>query len=197
MGCIMMELKKGPILWCGADDSNHAGDTRGEFIIVTFSTLREDSIVKPFPNCRDYKKTHKWLEHPERDYRFTILSTEKYRNRGDNVPSIAPYILHYYLKEEGLLFPQVNLYLDGWLNGNMKREIRDFLTGRQGIEKVVVDNFTKKGNKNKFQKRHNCPELVYRADTIANEFTSENRPVMEILSHEKLVPLDALFSLAS
>ncbi|MEM4181831.1 MAG: hypothetical protein QXX68_01610 [Candidatus Pacearchaeota archaeon] len=181
-------------LWCGADDSNHAGTTKGEFIVVTFSTLKEDSIVKPFPNHRQRDETNLWLENQRRDFRFTLLTREDYRHRGDNVPKIAPFIVAYYLREKKEAYKQVNLYLDGWLNGETKRFIREIISA-EGIERVVVDNFTKKG-KNKFQKRHFCPELVYRADNLAHMLFRYDGPIEELLNDSRLVPFESLQKIA-
>ncbi|MEM4605415.1 MAG: hypothetical protein QW103_00025 [Candidatus Pacearchaeota archaeon] len=173
------------ILWCGADDSNHAGSVKGEFIVVTFSILKEDSIVKEFPNHRERYETNLWLQNLNRDYRFTLLTNEEYRHKGDNVAKISPFMVVYYLREKKERYKQINLYLDGWLKADTKRLIREIIL-KEGIEKVVVDNFTKKGVK-KFQKRHNCPELVYRADNISHILFEENWKLEELIKNKNFI----------
>ena len=92
-------MEKGTLI-VGLDDSNHAGKSPGEIITATFSFCLEDSVVKTFPNRRDYQMFERWINSPERDFRFGILMDEKYRHSHTNLISIAPLLIKSYLIEK-------------------------------------------------------------------------------------------------
>ncbi|MEM4330419.1 MAG: hypothetical protein QW273_00210 [Candidatus Pacearchaeota archaeon] len=177
-------------LYCGADDSNHAGDSKGEFIVVTFSYLKEDAIPRYFKNKRDYSGTKEWLKNPLRDYRFTILLRERYRHSRNNLIDIAPLLIKEYLSKKERL-EGISLYLDGEITNFYIEKIREIMKKMFLVNKAYVKGFSKK-TLGEFHKRYFCPELVYRADVLANELYSYNGPIKEIFSHEKLIPLERL-----
>src|SRR3989344_7009952 len=119
----------GLTLYCGGDDSNHAGDNRGEVIVVVFSFSHEDSIVKSFPNRRDYDAATTWMNDPryQRDYRFTILTAEKYRHSLENLPRVMPYLVRSFLETNplGSEVENMELYLDGRLNRDREQELKE------------------------------------------------------------------------
>lgn len=131
------------VLYVGGDDSNHAGDSKGEFIIATFSFLKEDSLIKKHPNRRDATKANNWLKHSERDYRFTICTGEIYKS-SQNLPKILPTLIKSYVEHVEHDIAKINVYLDGRLESNEKRSMRENLLSINGIEKVIIDNFIKK-----------------------------------------------------
>lgn len=168
----------------GADDSNHAGDSKGEIIVVAFSSLKEDSIVNDFPNHRNYRKMAEWFENPHRDFRFTLLTTEKYRHSHQNLVSIVPGMIRHYLTENSLNLNHLGIYLDGRLDIGSREFMRSQFPG---IEKVVIDNFIKKGKnrKGRTAKHPRCPAAVYFADVLANHLYS-NLSFQELSKHEKI-----------
>ncbi len=157
------------VLYVGGDDSNHAGTSKGEIIVSTFSFLREDSIVNRFKNTRDYQSTVKWLNNENRDYRYSALTSEKYRHSSQNLVEVIPKMVTKYLLEEKLHPGKLNIYLDGRLERGAKQAIRDFLFEYTCIEKIVVDNFIKKNlnKKGRIEKHPLCPAVVYHADVLA------------------------------
>ena len=178
------------VLGVGGDDSNHAGDSKGEIIVATFSSLNEDTIVRNFPNSRDYQKTTKWLDSPYRDFRFTMLMAEQYRHSSQNLVDILPLLINSYINESNLELRKLKIYLDGRLERGGRDVFRRHFSDKCGIENIVVDNFIKK-NKNKkghTAKRPHCPELVYHADVLANMLYS-NMTFEELSQHKKFAPL--------
>lgn len=168
----------------GLDDSNHAGTTKGEIIAGVFSTIHGDSLVTRFPNKRDYDSLQPFFENENRDYNFTILTSELYRHSNQNLIALAPFLIKSYLKSSGKNFRNLKLYLDGQMNLDGKRFIRNNIPY---FEKIVVDNFIKKERiKDKIVKRHNCPKVVYIADTLANSLF--RTPAGELFQNKCFVP---------
>lgn len=177
------------ILYIGGDDSNHAGTTKGEIIVSTFSFLKEDSLVKRFKNRRIYFLTKEWLKNSKRDYCFTTLVSEKYRHSNQNLVEVVPKMVEGYLVEKNIFPKQLNIYLDGFLKDSSKTQVKKIIKERLGIEKVLLEGFIKK-NKNSegnLEKRPNCPPLVYHADVLANYFNK--LPFLKITSSEKFMVL--------
>jgi hypothetical protein len=186
----MLEKRlSGPILFSGFDDSNHAGSSKGEIIVAVFSTIHEDSIVKPCLNRRDYSAVSEWLENPQRDYCFTILTAEKFRYSNQNLALVAPFLLREYLRKNIEFNPQkVKLYLDGRLDARGKSLIRANIGEKiPTIPEIIIDSFIKKGKNRRghIQKHPECPFLVYAADVLANQLL--NMSLNESLTHDKLI----------
>lgn len=174
------------VLYVGGDDSNHAGDAKGEFIVATFSLKYEDSIVKIFPNRRNNQEVNSWLEEGG-DYRFTICTGEVYKS-SQNLPKVIPILIEKYLHQTDLKIRIVKTYLDGRLEGEAKKEMRKDLLEIEGIEKVVINNFIKKRRIKKVVKKgYYCPRLVWLADTLANNLYGYDGPVSDLLNHSKMV----------
>ena len=159
----------------GADDSNHAGTSKGEIIVVVFSFLYEDSLVKIRPNNRNYNECLNWLENLERDYRFTILTGEKYRHSSSNLITISPKLIENFLEEKNLIIKNLKIYLDGRLGKGERNGLKKMFRDSKGIEDVVVDNFIKKNlnQKGRVSKRPYCPSVVYYADILSNYLYSQ------------------------
>jgi len=159
------------VLLVGADDSNHAGTNNyGEINTIVTSFLKEDGIISNFPNRRDFEATKKWLKNNERDYRFTLLFDESYRHSAFNLVYSVPRLIEKFLEENDINVKIIKIFLDGQLKKTGKEEIRDFFSGKRGIETVVVDNFIKKntGNSGRKVKHINGPSVVYYADVISS-----------------------------
>lgn len=154
----------------GADDSNHAGTAKGEIIVAVFSFLPEDSLVKKFPNTRNFKNTELWLDSPNRDYRYAILTAKKYRHSSQNLAEIVPLLIKEYLEEKDFYLKKLSVFLDGRLAIGNRGIIREIFFGYRGIEKIIIDNFIKKKQllKGKVEKHPECPAVVYYADNLAN-----------------------------
>jgi len=177
----------GGVLYVGGDDSNHAGDAKGEFIVATFSLDHDDSVVRDFPNRRDMSVVDKWLENYGRDYLFTICTGEVY-NSSQNLPNIIPTLINSYLSQTDLDINIIKVYLDGRLEGPAKRKMRNRLSELAGIEKIVVNNFIKKRKVGeKIIKGYHCPRLIWLADNLANNLYRYSGPVSDLLNHEKMV----------
>lgn len=176
------------VLYVGGDDSNHAGDSKGEIIVATYSFDISDSRVKNFPNVRNWQKTRRWLESPDRDFGFAVLTLDQYRHSGDNLIRILPFLIEAYILEECQDLKRLNIYLDGRLRKDSRRKFREHFLGRHGIENVVVDNFIKKSRNRKghIEKHPRCPSLVYHADVLAHELY-RGKSFEELSKHKKLV----------
>lgn len=182
-------VKERKDLIVGGDDSNHAGTAEGEIIIATFSFFPEDSLVKRFPNNRDYKFVTDWLNSSERDFRFALLTSEKYRHSSENLIEIIPSLIFSYMEEENVFTENLKIYLDGRLSSGNREEIRNKFRNYRGIENVIVDNFIKKrfNERGKIIKRPECPTVTYCADVLANylystTFERTNNAILRKLS---------------
>jgi len=188
----------GKTLYVGGDDSNHAGDSTGEFIVACFSFNRDDSIVRPWPNTRNYSLFQAWMRSPERDYRFTVRKAEQYRKSGLNLPIVLPCLISDFLETTEDV-EQVNVYLDGALNGDAKHQLREECLTFPGVKHVVIDNFLKKRQLDRrsarkcIQKRPLCPRLVYMADVVANHLYFTNKGLINLINDKKLVRGNGLF----
>ena len=194
----------GLTLYVGGDDSNHAGEfPPGEFLVATFSFHHEDSIVTEFPNRRDYSRFVEWIKDPGRDYRFVVRRTEHHRHSCLNLPAVMPALVGSFIKDYQKMFAgssdyvpveQLNVYLDGFLNGQAKRGLKEDLRGLPGIERAVVDNFIKKKPRAMgVSKRPVCPTVVYMADIVANQLYVQNRGTIKLVGHEKMVVGNGMF----
>lgn len=173
-------------LYVGLDDSNHAGKTKGEIDLATFSLLHEDSIVRCFKNTRDYDFAQQWLESKFRTYRFTILFDDKRWGRKDNLVYAAPVLIkHFLLENPAYEIDKLNLYIDGPISSENKNQLREEFSN---FPNFVVGNFIKKTRniKGRVVKRPRCPALVYVADILANRTFQE--PFEELLKSKKFVP---------
>jgi len=172
-------------LYVGMDDSNHAGEIQGEINFATFSMIRQDSIVRTFPNRRDYLQAQKWMKHPCRDYRFTILTGEPWRTKPDNLVRTAPVLINSFLQDyPHLELDAIRLYLDGNLDSSGKESLRICFRDMD----FAVKNFVKKGKNRKghMAKRPVCPSLVYMADIWAHMLLGKS--VEECFGSQKYVP---------
>jgi hypothetical protein len=165
-----MGKKEVEFLIVGSDDSNHAGTAKGELDVATFSFLPEDSVVRNFPNTRNYPLTQEWLSSPHRDYRSALLTADRYRHSCQNLVETIPKLVRGYMEEEDIYARILKVFLDGILFGENKEKIKREFLGFRGIEKVVADNFIKKHvNRMKHTEKHpKCPAVVYHADVLAN-----------------------------
>ena len=175
-------------LCVGMDDSNHAGTTKGEIILATFSFSLEDSVVRTFKNNRDSEYALGWISEQDkrRDYRFTLLFDEEARRRSTNLVYTAPLLIRNFIKDHPETeVDSLKLYLDGPLSLQSKRylkhEFRDF-------SDFVVGNFIKKrvNRVGRTMKRPICPPLVYVADIYANRMFYES--LNNCLQHPKFIP---------
>lgn len=191
-------LERG-VIYFGFDESNHSGEnTQGEFVVCTYSTNHDDSVVRDWPNTRNYSFAEEWFKQVETGYRFTILSGEKYRFQSSsiNLVEAAPFLISEMFtspKRKIEIGPPeiIKLYFDG---GGFRREQKEFLRGYFkdiGFKEVIVDNFIKKkGGKNKkFRKGPRCPRVVNIADLISNNLY--HTPAGIILNHPCFIPFTA------
>ena len=186
----MLFTKMGEVLYVGADDSNHAGTTKGEIIVATFSWLHDDSVVRDFRNKRDYQEVKRWLENGERDYRFTICTAEQYRHSSQNLPDVVPDLIKDYLEANERELQKLCVYLDGGLALRHKEAMRRKLRRVSGIKGIAIDNFIKKDTSDgKFRKGYHCPKLVWVADGQANHLFRNGGSLETMLNHEKMVAL--------
>ncbi|MEK6757755.1 MAG: hypothetical protein AABX88_01375 [Nanoarchaeota archaeon] len=184
-----MEKSYGNCLAIGVDDSNHAGqNSLGEINTALFSWLHQDSIVKDFSNTRDKRAAIHFMDHPQRDYRFGLLTSERYRRSSKNLIETVPYLVSDYLSQLEEPPEKLQIFLDGALQKYGRSWIREQIKKEFGIKNIVVDNFTKKhrsptGDIMKFPR---CPEILYFADIWANLLYNSAK-TDDISKHEKLV----------
>ena len=184
-------MEKIEVLVVGGDDSNHAASSpKYELNVATFSTLYEDSIVETFHNTRDYDLARRWIEKQERDFRFAILTKEKYAHSSTNLVLVIPKIIHLYLNELDLSPENLKVYLDGRIGRGNRDYIRNYFLGKRGIQRVTVDNFIKKnpGPHGETIKRPHCPPVVYYADVLASMLLGLSG--QELFTHKKAVLID-------
>ncbi len=171
-------------LYFGFDDSNHAGETRGEIIVATYSWDRKDSVVKGRPNTRNHSRALSWVDSEGRGMVFTILTHYENRHVSYNLPLVAPYLVERVLEIQGDEKPKnINLYFDGNFSSLDRKILRkDF---KKSFPEIVIDNFIKKRN---MRKRPHCPNVVYKADNLANYFFSNG--LDNLLGDERMVTID-------
>jgi len=187
---------EGKTLGVGFDDSNHAGSSKGEIVVATFSFLDEDRLVREFSMTRNYPFALSAIQEDGRDYRFTVLTAERYRHSSLNLPRVAPYLVRNYLRT-CRNFSRLCLYFDGRMDITSKQMLREEF---REFPEVVIANFIKKqdgGNrlvrdsnrrirKKRVLKRMRCPRLVWLADNLASGFNSEYT-FEDLVSDEKMV----------
>lgn len=173
-------------LYVGLDDSNHAGTSKGEIIVAVFSPIHEDSLVKSWGNGRlSSSNLERFFENPERDYRFTLLTDEKYRHNSQNLPQNASLLVNPYLDSLNGEIDILKIYLDGNLKSRERIKLKEKFTN---VPNLVLDNFIKKKRttrNNQIIKGHHCPRLVYIADSLANALYKE--PIGKLLENEKMI----------
>lgn len=182
-------------LYVGADESNHGGDSRGEIVLTTFSTKREDGLVLPRQNRRDFPQTEKWLSEGG-DYRFTIVTynpsdpLHSYNpNKGYNLVLVAPLIVKQYIlqKSASEKFENLKMFFDGNMQGYQRRFVKsDF----PDFPNCVIDNFNKKhrNEQGKLCPRVECPRVVKEADSIANFLFTKS--LNELMANPNFVHID-------
>jgi hypothetical protein len=182
-------------LYVGADESNHGGDARGEIVLTTFSTKKEDGLVLSQQNRRDLSATELWLRQG-RDYRFTILTyhpeiKDSFNpNKAYNLVLVVPLLVRYYLLEKtSTLHPEsLKIFLDGGMQGHHRRLIRaDF----PDFPNCTVDNFNKKhrNTQGKLCPDIVCPRVVKEADTLANLLFTKS--LAELTDNPNFVHIDS------
>jgi hypothetical protein len=183
-------------LYVGADESNHGGDSRGEIVLTTFSTKKEDGLVLPQQNRRDLSATELWLRQGG-DYRFTIITynpndpLQSYNpNKGYNLVLVAPLLARHYLiqKSASEKFDNLKMFLDGNMQGYQRRFVKsDF----PDFPNSVIDNFNKKqrNKQGKLCPGIVCPRVVKEADTLANLLFT--KPLTELMANPNFVHIDS------
>src|SRR3989339_258945 len=118
-------------LICGFDDSNHAGDRKGDIITGVFSENPGDANVVRFRNRRDREFFRNWFANNfgNKDYRFAALHDDELRRIQPNLPLVAPSLIDNYLSSTRLGFNKIQIYFDGIL----KKWHKEFL------EKIRVE----------------------------------------------------------
>lgn len=175
---MIMKMEKRGCLYVGGDDSNHAGFSQGEIIVATFSYNPADAISERISRRRDLPEVMRWLRRPGSDYRFAILTSEKYRHSGENLVIVIPDLVETFIHETQMP-DSLNISLDGELSESSRRLIKErFSRGR--IE-VVVTNFEKGRIKRPYTTR-----MIYNADVLANSLY-KNNTFEELSTHKKLV----------
>ena len=169
------------------DDSNHAGENiKGEINLAVFSFMHQDSIVRVFNNRRNYSLAGEWISESGRDYRFTILTGERWMSGPTNLVYTAPALIGEFLKDKsGMDIDSINLYLDGYLNSQNKKYLREQF---KHIPHFTVANFIKKRRNigGRISKRPRCPAVTYFADVLAHNMLGKS--VEDCLTDERYVP---------
>ena len=161
----------------GFDDSNHIGAVKAEINSAVFSFYPEDRVIRKHPNRRKYNETEQWLQAEGRNYRYTVLTGSQLigrqgRYKSTNLPFAAPFLVRDYLaslpESERQRIAGLGLYFDGRISEDdtaaLKFCFRDFFN----LEIAAFIKKSKSGRNIKSSKRFFCPEVVYRADTLAS-----------------------------
>lgn len=162
------------ILYVGLDDSNHAGERRGEIVVATFSFNHEDSLVKNFRRKRDFRRAENWLKNSETDYRFCVLMDEKFRHIYTNLPYTAPFLINSFLKDYSEEVSNIKIYLDGFVESKYRNLLKKSFSDYPNL---AVDYFIKRRG------IHNCPNVVYMAHLLSHNLYSKEFP--HLSEHEK------------
>ncbi len=169
-------------LYIGLDESNHGNYP--EICVATFSTLRVDCRPKKFQLDRVYTRL-RCLEHPQRNYRFLILSNEQIKETKSKTSLIAPSLINPYLN--GKDFEEIKILLDGYFSRN---DIKILKYGLETDARILCRGFINRKNKIKKNRRayYIQPFIVGLADLKANELYSL-RPLEELNKCRKKLEL--------
>jgi len=165
-------------LYVGGDESNHGDRSRAEIDVATFSRLEEDSILRKFPNRRDYDKLDIWLNRSDRTYLFAFLSSEAHRSHGLNLPVSIPDLLTLFLAKLTTPPTSIQIFLDGQIPQRRLKSMAEVISRFYSGE-VEISTYTKKRKnaKGNMRKGPTCPAVVYYADVLAarlNDSTAGN-----------------------
>ena len=148
-------------LYCGFDDSNHAGNNpKGEIIVGVFSERAEDFNREKFHKRRDVEKALCFVSKKHRGYLFTQLPKEADYLKHFNLPLVAPLFIKEYLARNsyGIEPTSLTLGFDGPIEKKWKNILEKDL---EMFPDVKIEYFTGKT-------KRVCPISVYAADTISN-----------------------------
>ncbi len=172
------EVLERKVLFVGCDDSNHAGDRKGDIIVAAFSPHREDGIVQKHRKCDEYSEAGKWLKGAGRDFRFTIIHEEDLRRLQPNIPYAVPSLVTSFLNP-GEKPQAIKVFLDGILKSDPKKYLREALAPLS--DTIVIGNFPK------IRGIHICPTVVYMAHLIAHNLYIDS--FSNLTEHSKFVPI--------
>lgn len=163
----------------GLDDSNHAGTSKGDILVATFSTFGKDSEEIRFGNHRDYQALEKWLTNDLQvvDYRFGIILNPDLRKFQPLLPFVAPYLINSFLSSYGGNIQILEVNIDGLANSSHKNYLKSYFKDK--FERVIIANFIKTHNV------HHCPKVVYMADILASNLYHTD--FSEVTKHNKRV----------
>ena len=169
------------ILYVGLDDSNHAGRTKGEIIVATFSLEHKNSVFKGFPNRRKRDKAKSFFQEQDNDYRFTILMHETVSKRSSSLNlAVSTYpLIESYLEQTGLEIDKLKVYLDGQLGAETRIELRE------NLRPLCVDTMVTNNIKKTPLRMNN---LLYIADIQASNLFRDNT-VAKLFRNDKFVPI--------
>ncbi|MFH0712220.1 MAG: hypothetical protein V1889_03855 [archaeon] len=182
-------------LYVGGDDSNHAGETKGEIIVSAFSFLDgEDGIVHP-GNKRDCSRALSYVSKEGRDWRFTIRAGDQHRRCSQNVPIILPTLISHYIHSirdslDGEVV-KVCAFADGEVQREEKTRFIDAIMDIpefEYLESVSILGFVKKRVTRGcgFSKSYECPRLVWVADSIAS-WLFRNYSIQDLFKHSNMI----------
>jgi hypothetical protein len=177
-----MNSKLPRILGIGIDESNHGGTRKEEIVVAAFSMNHQDTIAKDFPNRRNQEILTSWMTKPGTDYRVTTIPHEKGRFK-TNLQKVTPFLVRAYLEDKLLEVDSLEIYLDGSLNRNARKAIKNTIP-RYTEDQIKVEAFTKRRDG---RKRPHCPTLVYIADMIAHNLL--DKPFKNLVSDRRYVAL--------
>ncbi len=167
------------VLHVGLDDSNHAGERKGEIIVATFSFDPEDCIKRKHGARANYLRAKEWLTSSDKNYRFTILLDEQFRHLNTNLSQYTPDLVKSFLENYRRQINSISLNFDGKLS---IEERASLMKSFNKLDNLEINNFPKAKHKN-----YNCPLVVYMADTIAHHLYQ--RPLSSLLEDKRYVSL--------
>ncbi len=175
----MGNLLEEKTLYVGFDDSNHAGDRKGDILVASFSFDNSDGMINKFKNRKDSDLLRRWLVENNKDYRFVTLFDKSLRYMQPNLPIVAPYLIGDFLNSYGEKIKEIRCSFDGIIKKWHKEFLMESLSEK--FNSVFIDNFVKKDN------IHNCPKIVYISHVLAHDLYE--RTFQEIINHNKRVEI--------
>ncbi|HOW36781.1 MAG TPA: hypothetical protein PLK34_00840 [Candidatus Pacearchaeota archaeon] len=177
---------------CGFDES-HKGDSiypdKPEIIVGVFSENILDGIPELGKHKRDFEGAREWMEQ-EKDWWFSLLRGEKYKNIPCNLSYEAPKLISQFLEKKGWnnnyeKMKEDKVHLGIHLDGEACEDYESKIISHFSLlpfEEIKAKNYIKSRDENG---RFIQPRIVKIADAIGNKLYHFS--LEELFNHPRLV----------